>query len=417
MRKTLRWIAIASAFAFGIARAVPAADGLYATFTTNHGEFVAKLEFEKAPVTVANFVSLAEGTRAWLHAPSGSLKRAPYYDGLTFHRVISGFMIQGGSPNGLGTDGPGYRFCDEFHPDLEHTGSGILSMANSSGGPVPNPNTNGSQFFVTLGPTPHLDLKHSVFGSVVEGMQVVQAIGEVPTELNPGGTEVSKPVQPVVMQSVRITRQGAAAQTFNPLAYGLPMLDDAKPAFLRQPAGDVIAFGRSTPFSEYFFNGSRDLAAWTFHGSVVARNSPPAPTTSVTSLTQGESKYFFQIARAKYADQPLSWIGKTLSLNLQSSTPAQSLTYVFQQGPSGNINFETPLGTATLDEDTGVIGAYLFGHNLQSHELIVVSDNIDLVFRYHLHFRTPTSGHFTGQDYNANNLGPWPYFGTFTVSP
>ena len=405
MRKTLRWIAIASAFAFGIARAVPAADGLYATFTTNHGEFVAKLEFEKAPVTVANFVSLAEGTRAWLHAPSGSLKRAPYYDGLTFHRVISGFMIQGGSPNGLGTDGPGYRFCDEFHPDLEHTGSGILSMANSG------TNTNGSQFFVTLGPTPHLDLKHSVFGSVVEGMQVVQAIGQVTTGAN------DKPVQPVVMQSVRITRQGAAAQAFNPLAYGLPMLDDAKPAFLRETAGDFIAPGRSSPFSQYLFYGSRNLSAWTFHGSVDATTSPPEPKVGVTSLTQGETKYFFQVARAKYADQPLSWVGKTLRLNLQSSEPAQALTYVFQLGPSGNINFAAPRGTATLDDDEGVIGAYVFGHNLASHELIVVSDNVDLILRFHLHFRTPTSGHFTGQDYNANNVGPWPLFGTFTLSP
>src|SRR5215467_14501282 len=128
-----------------------------ATFKTDVGDFVVELYADKAPKTVNNFVFLA---------------REGFYNGVTFHRVIRGFMAQGGDPTGSGTGGPGYKFGDEFHPSLRHSDAGILSMANAG------PNTNGSQFFITFGPTPHLDNKHSVFGKVIEGMDKVLAIPE-----------------------------------------------------------------------------------------------------------------------------------------------------------------------------------------------------------------------------------------------
>ena len=146
--------------------------GTYAHFTTNQGSFIVKLFDDVAPKTVANFVGLAEGTKAWKDPVTGESVSRPFYDGLTFHRVIDGFMIQGGCPLGTGTGGPGYRFEDEFSPQARHSRAGILSMANAG------PGTNGSQFFITYSDTPHLDDRHSVFGRVVEGMDVLNSIRE-----------------------------------------------------------------------------------------------------------------------------------------------------------------------------------------------------------------------------------------------
>ena len=169
--------------------------GTYAVFDTTEGSFTIRLFDQEAPNTVANFVGLAEGTKEWKDPASGKKQTGPYYDGVTFHRVISGFMIQGGDRLGTGTGGPGYNFGDEFHPNLRHSRAGILSMANAG------PNTNGSQFFITLGPTPHLDNRHSVFGEVVDGMDIVRKIGAVPT-----GRQ-DRPVTPVTIKTITIDRE------------------------------------------------------------------------------------------------------------------------------------------------------------------------------------------------------------------
>jgi peptidyl-prolyl cis-trans isomerase A (cyclophilin A) len=170
--------------------------GTYAQFDTTEGSFTIRLFDKEAPRTVDNFVGLAEGTKEWRDPSSGEKKKAPYYDGVIFHRVINGFMIQGGDRLGVGTGGPGYNFADEFHPTRRHDKAGILSMANAG------PNTNGSQFFITLGPTPHLDNRHTVFGEVVEGLDVVKKIGSVKT-----GSQ-DRPVTPVVMNHITIKRIG-----------------------------------------------------------------------------------------------------------------------------------------------------------------------------------------------------------------
>ena len=168
---------------------------VYADFTTNEGNFSIRLHDKEAPNTVENFVGLAEGTKEWTDPRTNQRVRQPYYDGIIFHRVIDGFMIQSGDPLGRGIGGPGYEFADEFHPSLRHTKAGILSMANRG------PNTNGGQFFITLGPTPHLDNRHSVFGEVVDGMDVVRKIGSTRT-----GAQ-DRPVKDVVIESVKIRRE------------------------------------------------------------------------------------------------------------------------------------------------------------------------------------------------------------------
>lgn len=174
-------------------------NGLYAKMNTSMGSILIKLEFEKTPLTVANFVGLCQGTIPNTAKEAGK----PYFDGLTFHRVIPDFMIQGGDPMGMGMGGPGYKFKDEFHPELMHDRPGTLSMANSG------PGTNGSQFFLTVAATPHLNGRHSVFGYVVEGMDVAYAIAGAPRD----GRDM--PLTPIIITSMEIVAEGEAATSFD----------------------------------------------------------------------------------------------------------------------------------------------------------------------------------------------------------
>jgi peptidyl-prolyl cis-trans isomerase A (cyclophilin A) len=168
----------------------PVADDLYATLKTNRGDIVLQLFPNHTPLTVKNFTGLAEGTEN----ASGSARDGRFYDGLVFHRVIAGFMIQGGCPEGSGTGGPGYQFKDEFHPELRFDRPYLLAMANAG------PGTNGSQFFITVGPTPHLNMLHTIFGEVADqaSRDVVDAIAATPTGRG------DRPVDPVVIESVEI---------------------------------------------------------------------------------------------------------------------------------------------------------------------------------------------------------------------
>jgi len=163
-------------------------DGIYAKFNTSKGEILLSLTYQQTPGTVANFIGLAEGTQKNDHKPEGE----GYYNGLKFHRVIPDFMIQGGCPQGSGMGGPGYQFEDEFHPELKHDKPGVLSMANAG------PGTNGSQFFITHGATPWLDNKHTVFGFVTQGQEVVDAIA-----------------QDDLIETLEIVRVGADAEAFD----------------------------------------------------------------------------------------------------------------------------------------------------------------------------------------------------------
>ena len=169
------------------------AAGTYAIFETTQGDIVIRLLDKEAPKTVENFIGLAEGTKEF----GGKKEKRPFYDGLGFHRVIPDFMIQGGCPEGSGRGGPGYQFADEFHPSLKHSKAGKLSMANSG------PNTNGSQFFITVAATPWLDNKHTIFGEVVEGQDVADKISKLPRDSG------DRPKTPVTIKKLRIDRVAA----------------------------------------------------------------------------------------------------------------------------------------------------------------------------------------------------------------
>ncbi|MDT8347038.1 MAG: peptidylprolyl isomerase [Flavobacteriaceae bacterium] len=175
-------------------------DGIYAEMNTNYGTMVLKLYHDKTPLTVANFISLAEGTNPKVEEQYQGKK---YFDGLSFHRIIKGFMIQGGDPTGTGGGSPGYRFADEIVEGLTHDRKGILSMANAG------PATNGSQFFITSVPTPHLDGRHTVFGELVIGEDVFDQIESVET------ADADRPVNPVTIESLNIIRNGNQAKSFN----------------------------------------------------------------------------------------------------------------------------------------------------------------------------------------------------------
>ena len=170
------------------------AAGTYAIFETSQGNIVIRLLEKEAPKTVENFLGLAEGTKEFTDERTGKKEKRPFYDGLIFHRVIPQFMIQGGCPQGSGMGCPGYKFADEFHPSLKHSKTGKLSMANSG------PGTNGSQFFITVAPTPWLDNRHTIFGEVVEGQDVADKISKV----KKGAQD--KPAKDIVINSITIER-------------------------------------------------------------------------------------------------------------------------------------------------------------------------------------------------------------------
>jgi cyclophilin family peptidyl-prolyl cis-trans isomerase len=293
----------------------PTSDGLFAVFSTTAGEFTAELDYEAAPMTVANFVRLAEGTIPTMDLSNGDVENRPFYDGITFHRVSPGFVIQGGSPNGLGTDGPGYAFPDEFAPGKSHNAAGVLSMANSG------PNSNGSQFFVTLGRATNLDWRHSVFGSVVEGLSVVTAIGSA--DLVPG-TET--PVAPVVINGIEIVRQGAAAEAWDESAQLLPVMS-YQPMTI-EPAAEadkVELFFLRRPFSRNYLSSTTSLSGWNLLGSR-GETTAAAKTESFIRSNSGElgRRLYRMIEDQKVL--PVSRPGLTLRFFPPSDLPSYSVT-------------------------------------------------------------------------------------------
>lgn len=288
---------------------------IYADFTVSSGgsplgTFTVLLEHQKAPRTCANFIGLASGKRPWIDVTNGAVRtNTPYYDGLTFHRLIHNFVIQGGSPNGQGTDGPGYTILDEYEPTLRHSTDYVLSMAKSG-----QPNTGGSQFFITLAATPSLNDKHSVFGKVIFGTEIIDGFKN--PILFPTASE--RPVMPIVIDSVVISGEDYEAFDINDPSLRLPHVSGTDMAITRDAAASsMTAIFSRRPQTEYLSFGSPDLNAWSPLGTILSMDEENAFQLTVESRT--EPRYFLRAAPVDYGQIPnappdLNVAGKTLRI-------------------------------------------------------------------------------------------------------
>lgn len=383
---------LATAAIISVASALPSEDGLYATFSTSKGAFIARLDHDKAPVTVANFIGLATGSRPWVDFLRGNISNRPFYDGLTFHRVVPGFVIQAGSPNGQGTDGPGYAFGDEFSTALRHNAEGILSMANSG------PNSNGSQFFVTLASTSWLDNRHSVFGRVVEGMDVVQSIGSIAT-----------PDEFTTIENVTITAVGADAENFRTAAQpALPSVAGTRPSLAFHQGALEMTLERPGLTSHIFFRSS-DLSGWSLLGNA-DDYEPSGETFDLTTIAAGKTKDFYRVIQVSHTLRPSALIGKTLVFDISSSGESLSISITANEGYAPDGDF----GSVTIDDGSPypLLGYFLD----QTLGTLYLDFAFGGAYTFALNFSEETRGWFTGQAYQADD-GLWPFFGTFQVVP
>lgn len=319
---------------------VPTEDGIYAQFSVSHDgvdyEFTANLHYEKVPMTVLNFMELAEGTKKWAEFGSLEESEAPFYDGLTFHRIVPESVVQAGSRNGMGNDGPGYQFPDDMDTSLTHSEAGVLSMANSG------TNTNGSQFFITLAEAPVLDGKHSIFGMIVDGLADVLDLGVLPAD------EDGKPESTVVINSVTIIRVGADANNFTGASEIRPQLRRLlEPEFIMDagPSYTIRIPGRDSSYG-YQVYGTPDLQnTWGTLASAAPDFSEDGDTDlDATEFVAANGKYFFTVAESEVGSR-VDGTGLDYTFTLDESAPIvlnltspTSGSYTFGDS-SGSLNF------------------------------------------------------------------------------
>ena len=372
--------------------AVGQTSGIFADFTTSMGSFTCQLDFTNAPRTTANFIGLATGQRAWLDLPSGRARTNAFYNGLTFHRVIAGFMNQGGSPNGQGTDGPGYAFTDEFSPGLVFDSFGVLAMANSG------PNSDGAQFFITVAPFTSGNNVYSIFGRLTSGSNVVYAINHVATDAN------DKPLTNVVIQQVSIRRVGAAAQAFNIDAQGLPIVTNL-PLRIATTASQVTLTFTNRQYADNRLYSTTNLpGAWTSDALGIEITTP---FSNSVQQAKDASRGFYSMAQIQYASStfaPKTIYGRTLTLNFTSGLSG-TLTITFDSAGGGNYTFPS--------YSPGSVTSYSWTQDPYRGFLwpIYFSGLVPLTAQ--LDFATNTSGTFTGTFYPTISFA---VSGTFSLS-
>jgi len=363
-------------------------NGIYSEFNTSMGSFTCRLNQALAPKAVANFIGLATGERAWLDS-TGRIRRVPFYDGTTFHRVIAGFMNQGGSPDGSPSGGPGYQFTDETNGT--HDAFGTLSMANAG------PDSNGSQFFITAGPQPSLNGSYSVFGRLFGGSNVVYAINRVATD----GQD--KPLTNIVLHSVRIHRIGAEAQAFDIHAQGLPLVTNIAVQIARAGTNVAVTFSNRLGVENYFY-GSTNLQAWA-GGSLGLQTTLPV----VSSLTFKPqlAREFFRMLQVQYPGPlyvPRVPNGKVIKLNFNGGL---EVTMTFDQQ-----------GNATYTDNGGGSGGVVYSWKQDPYRgrfNPLLLSGYNFIMTLHLDFDSPNAGTFNGSAFLVAPIGP--VSGTFTCNP
>ncbi|MFO1489239.1 MAG: peptidylprolyl isomerase [Verrucomicrobiota bacterium] len=382
-------------------------NGIFAEFNTSMGSYTCVLYYAQAPKAVANFIGLATGQRAWLDLPSGVVKTNPFYNGITYHRVITNFMNQCGSRNGLGTDGPGYAFQDEITNTLQFDKFGVLAMANSG------PDSNGSQFFIlATSNLPSLNNNYTVFGQLFGGSNTVYAINRTPTKVNPNNGVYEIPITPVTLNSVKIVTNGTAAATFytNIHSQGLPLVTNLNLAITKTGNNVSLNFSNRL-YSEVRIYSSSNLLNWSA-SSLGLDNSLPLLSSNLQAV--GSSPGFFRAAQIKYPTNTgphRVWFGKTLAL-------------FYTNGVSGTnvINFNSS-GGGTYNYAASPTGTVL-GYNWNQTPLPFDGNFVPMGFSalpdhaIGLHWKNSTSGYFTGFYYSFGYpFGANPISGTFTNSP
>ena len=375
-------------------------NGIFAEFNTSMGSYTCVLYYAQAPKAVANLIGLATGQRAWLDLPSGVVKTNPFYNGIIFHRVIANFVNQAGSPNGQGTDGPGYVFVDEITNTLQFDKFGVLAMAKTV-----DPDSNGAQFFVTTSNSlPGLNNIYTIFGQLYGGSNVVYAINHVATDAN------DKPLVNVVINTIKIVTNGSAATAFNIQAQGLPLVTNLNLRIAKVATNVSLTYSNRL-YAENRIYSSSNLSNWT-PNLLGMDNSPPLVTSNVQSIAS--SAQFFRGAQIQYSAStgpPRSWNGKTLTLVYTSGVSGTNVI-VFNSSGGGTYYYAAnPVGT-------------ILGYSWNQAQLPFNGSFVPLYFSalpdhaFSMHWKNGTSGTFGGYYYSPfYPFGATPISGTFTNSP
>jgi peptidyl-prolyl cis-trans isomerase A (cyclophilin A) len=377
-------------------------NGIFAEFNTRMGSYTCVVLHASAPKAAASFIGLATGRKAWLDPRSGLVRTNPFYNGLTFHRVASGFVIQAGSPIGDGSDGPGYTFTDETTNGLQFNKFGVLAMANTG------PDSNGSQFFVLATDSyPSLNGGYTIFGQLYGGSNVVAAINRVATDAN------EKPLTNVFINSIRIVTNGAAASAFftNLNGQGLAMVTNLNLRLAKSGTNVSLIFSNRL-YADNRLYASTNLIAWNGTQLGIETTLPSSNATNLQPMTGAAQ--FFRAAQVLYPTNtfaPKNLFGKTLTLFYTNGTVGTNI-HVFDSAGTGTFNF---IGVAT-----GAVTSYSWLQSPFNGRLPLIFYSTSIVpCELRLNWRSTTNGNFTGTAYPYY---PFPIFtvglsGTFTNSP